>query len=227
MKRSVFALGLIGVAGIAGWGWAQNSGQSQSTEPSAGLAARSGAGPIVVVDLVRIFNECEQIKDLNESIRKKTEEVNQEAAQRKKVIDEKRDLLSAFQPGSSDHEGRRKDLVRLNVEANVWLKLAEEDMDNQKFVWTRIIYEKAVKAATDLAQQRGYLAVVQRVEFKPDEVEPNVQALRRMIQERTVIYNLPEIDITEAIIRRLDAEYKAAGGKRQLDPSSRQPQPKE
>jgi Skp family chaperone for outer membrane proteins len=220
MNRGFVAIVLFCTAAVLTWGLAQSTGQTSTTDAPAAPTARSGANPIAVLDLVRIFAECDQIKDLNEVIRRRSEATAAEAAQRKKVIDDKREQLTAFQPGSPDYSARRKDLMRLNVEANVWLKTSEDEVENQKFDWTRVIYEKAVKAATELAQQRGIGAVIQRVEFKPDEIESNVQALRRMIQERTVIYNAPELDITDDIIRRLNSEYKASGGKTQLTASS-------
>ena len=49
-----------------------------------------------------------------------------------------------------------KDLVRLNIDANVWLKVTEQQVDQEKFDWTRIIYEQAVQVASDIAKERGY-----------------------------------------------------------------------
>jgi Skp family chaperone for outer membrane proteins len=224
MNRGSTAIALFCITAVLAWGLAQSTGQTSTTDPpSASLSPRAAASSLAVLDLVRVFAECDQIKDLNELIRRKSESVAAEAAQRKKVIDDKREQLTAFQSGTPDYDARRKELMRLNIEANVWLKTSEDEVETQKFEWTRVIYEKAVKGATDLAQQRGIEAVIQRVEFKPDEIESNVQALRRMIQERTVIYNAPELDITDDVIRRLNAEYKAAGGKIQLIPTTSQP----
>ena len=176
----------------------------------------SGGHEVAVLDLVRIFNECAQITDLNQLIREKSDSFSKEAAQREKVIEDKQMELQAFKIGSADWEARRKDLVRLNIDANVWLKVTEQQVDQEKFDWTRIIYEQAIKVATDVAKERGYDAVLQRTEFKPQEIEPTVQNLRRVIQERAVLYNTPDIDITELVIRKMDADYKAAGGKKLL-----------
>jgi Skp family chaperone for outer membrane proteins len=220
MNRGSTAIVLFCIAAVLGWGLAQSTGQVKTTEAPSSASPRAAANSLAVLDLVRVFAECDQIKNLNEMIRRKSEEVAAEASQRKKVIEDKREQLTAFQSGTTDYDVRRKELMRLNIEANVWLKTSEDEVEGLKFEWTRIIYEKAVKAAGDLAEQRGIAAVIQRVEFKPDEIESNVQALRRMIQERTVIYNAPELDITDDVIRRLNVEYKTSGGKAQLIPSS-------
>ncbi len=187
------------------------------------VPVRSGSHPVAVIDLVRVFTECAQIQDLNEMMKVQTEEAAKEAQQRRKVIEDKQTELSAFRPGSQDFLTRRKDLVRLNIDANVWLKVTEQQMDQDKFDWTRIIYDNAVQASSEIAKERGYDVVLIRNDFRPDDIEQSVQALRRVIQERNVIWNASDIDITDMVIRRLDNSYKAGGGKKQLGQSSSTP----
>jgi len=186
-----------------------------TSQPATGTVA-TGGHFIAVLDLVRIFNECSQIQDLNQMIREKSEDFSKEATQRKKVIEDKQMELQAFKVGTPDWEARRKDLVRLNIEANVWLKVTEQQVEQEKFDWTRIIYEKAIQVATDTAKERGYDVVLQKTQFKPEDIEPTVQNLRRVIQDRTVIYNVSDIDLTELVIRRMDNDYRLAGGKKVL-----------
>lgn len=184
--------------------------------PDDAVAPRTGSHPVAVIDLVRIFSECAQIQDLNEIMKVQTEEAAKEAQQRRKVIEDKQTELSAFRPGSQDFITRRKDLVRMNIDANVWLKVTEQQMDQDKFDWTRVIYEQTMKVASEIARERGYDVVLLRNDFKPDDIEQSVQALRRFIQERQVLWNAADIDITDQVIRRLDAAYKQGGGKRLL-----------
>ncbi len=188
-----------------------------TTQPAVAPANSSPGGhDIAVLDLVRIFNDCTQIQDLNQLIREKSDDFAKEATQRKKVIEDKQMELQAFKIGSPDWEVRRKDLVRLNIDANVWLKVTEQQVDQEKFDWTRVIYEKAVQVASDIAKERGYDVVLQKTDFKPMDIEQTVQNLRRVIQERTVIYNVPDIDITDLVIRRMNSDYQLAGGKKVL-----------
>ncbi|HVP09999.1 MAG TPA: hypothetical protein VMV94_02305, partial [Phycisphaerae bacterium] len=115
MNRGLTATVLFCFAAVLAWGLAQSTGQTKTPETSASPGARAGEHSLAVLDLVRIFAECDQIKDLNDKIRRKSEAVAAEAAQRKKIIDDKREQLTAFQPGTTDYETRRKDLVRLNI----------------------------------------------------------------------------------------------------------------
>ncbi|MBN2559845.1 MAG: OmpH family outer membrane protein [Phycisphaerae bacterium] len=228
MNRSIAAVAVLSAAFLAAAGVAKSMGQPGSTT-AAPPATGNARHPVGVLNLVRVFNECDQIRDLNEQIKQKTDELAKEANQRREVIEQKQLELSAFQAGTPDYEARRNNLVRLNVEANVWFKMEEEELERQKFYWTRIIYEKAVDMAAELAKERSYDVVLQRTKFEPFEIEQTVQMLRRLIQDRTVLYNVPDVDITDTLIGRLNAAYKAGGGKKQLEmptqPPSFQPMP--
>lgn len=207
---------------VAAVGGAQSADQADPTAASPPPVA-DGRRLVAVLDLVRIFDECAQIKALNEIIQKKTEEITKEANQRREVIETKQfELKQAFRPGTQDYNVRRKELMQLNIDANVWFKLTEEEVEQDRFHWTRVIYEQAASAAAEVARERGFDVVLQRTEFRPLDpgVEQNVQVLRRMIQERQLVYHVPEVDITNTVIRRLDAAYQAAGGKKQLDPAT-------
>lgn len=210
MNRSFFLMIPLAIVGLVLAGASQGWGQ-----PSPGVLAGADHA-VATLDMVRIFSECAQIKALNEQIRRRTEEITKEAQMRREVIEGKQEELTAFLPGTADYEDRRRALMKLNVDANVWFKMEEEAIEQDRFHWTRVIYQQAASAAGKVAKERGYDVVLQRMDFKPFEIEQRVQTLRRMIQERIVVYNVPEVDITDLVVRRLDAAYQAAGGKKQL-----------
>lgn len=224
MNRNLAIVLAPAVIVLAIVGATRSAGQPTGATPAAS-AANDGRHSIAVLDLVQVFNECGQIKDLNEMIRRRTDDLDKEANQRRDVIQNKQQELSAFQPGKPDYETRRKDLMRLNVEANVWYKMQGDDVEREKFEWTRLIYEQAVAVAGEVAKEQGYGVVLQRVEFKPYEIEQTVQALRRVLHDRTVIYSAPEIDITDQVIRRMDAAYSVGGGKKQIAPPDQPARP--
>ncbi|MCB9857933.1 MAG: OmpH family outer membrane protein [Phycisphaerales bacterium] len=164
---------------------------------------------VAVLNLHRIFDETKQIMDLNQQIKQQEADFRAEAQRRKDVIETKQTELVAFRQGTTDYETRRKDLVRLNIESNVWLQTTEAELEQMKFDWTKHIYEKALEASRQVANERGYDAILQFKEYKPEMVDPNVQAMRRVIQERDVLFYRGEIDITDEVIRRMDQAYQA------------------
>jgi len=197
------------------------AGRSQAQPQGTPSPMSSGGTKIAVLDLVRVFNETAQIMDLNDKIRQKNEDYSKEASQRKKVMEDRQLELTAFKAGTPDYEARRKNLIRMNIEANVWLKVSEQEIDQMRFDWTKVVYEKAMKVAADVAKESNFDLVMQKTEWKPAEIEQSLQTLRRVIQDRTVIYNHPESDISDTVVQRMDREYKAAGGKSTLGTTSR------
>lgn len=189
---------------------------AQNTSAPAPQPSKDCCHVVGVLDLVRVFNEANQIQDLNDMMKEQAEQFAKEAEQRRKIIEDKQNHLQALRPGTQEHSDLRRDLLRLNIDANVWLKTSEAQVDQDKFEWTKVIYEKTVRISGEVSKERGYDVVLLRNTFKPDEIELNVNTLRRYLQDRTVIYNTPEVDVTDIVIRRLNEEYKAGGGKKQL-----------
>lgn len=207
MKHATFVWSALALAVLCAVGLAQGQGQPASdAAPAASTASPTRAG---VIDLIRIFNECQQILDLNDQIKKKTDDYGKEAAERRKRIEDKQTALNAFKPGTQDYEARRTELVRANIDANVWLKVAEQEIEQDRYTWTIKVYEKACDTAAAVAKERGMDLVLQRTAFRPDEIqEQSVQAIRRIIQDRVVVYNSNDLDITEAVIARMNADYR-------------------
>lgn len=210
---------VVSVAALIGAGtWA--SRLIGEPTPAGGGASPGSNSTVGVVDFVRIFNESDQIRDLNELIRKQEVEVQTEAKQRQEVIENKQIELAAFKPGTPDYQSRRKELIRLGTEANIWLKVAEQDLESQKFDWTRMIYEKAVEIVGVLSKERGYSVVLQYKAFTPDDTDQTLATIKRMIQDRGVVYADKNADVTDEVLRRLNEFYRSTGGKKQLSPST-------
>ncbi len=221
MTRRHFTIAALAIL-IGGATWvAQTLGQTDPAVVEPAATTTQSPCCVGIVDFVRIFNESEQIKDLNDLIRKQEVEVQTEAKQRQEVIENKTIELGAFRPGSPDYQSRRKDLIRLGTEANVWLKVAEQDLESQKFDWTRMIYEKSNEIVAAISKERGFSVVLQYKAFSPDDSDQTLATIKRMIQDRTVVYKDESVDITADVLKRLNDAYRAGGGKKQLNtPSS-------
>ena len=188
---------------------ARSAGQSDNGSPSAASKYGSRAA---VLDIVRIFEECVRIKDLNEEMRKNMEDFRTEVNQRREAIADQKLRLGAYRVGTEEYEKQRRELLRMNIELRNWAEITESDLERQRFDWTRIIYEQAAGASERIARDRGYDLVMLRTAFKPDDIaEQSVQGLRLAIQQRNVVFHAPGIDITDAVLERMDSEYKTAG----------------
>lgn len=179
-------------------------------QPSA--AAPAGASKTAVLDVVRIFNECLEIKDLNEKMRRAREDFTLEVKRRQEAITAKQRELSAYKAGTPKYEDLRRELVRMNIEYRAWGEVTESDLERQRFDWTRVVYEKTITASERVSLAEGYDVVLQWSAFRPEEMpEQSVQGLRLAIHQRSVVYHDPRVDITGKVIQQMDDQYRAAG----------------
>ncbi len=182
------------------------------------------AGPVGVVDVIRVFDECDQIKDLNQVLRESNEGFQKEAEARKKVLAQKETELAAFAPDSPDYGPRRREFTRLSIEFNVWMQQTRAELARDHFNWTRVVYDECCKAVAEVARERGMSAVLQKRPFKPEAIEDeDLDKVRQMIHTRIVVWNEESLDITETVINRMNARYRERGGKNKLKPSASTP----
>lgn len=208
MSKSRIGMTIAAAAVLTAWG---------ATRLGAQTGSAAGAGGIAVVDVVRIFDECAQIKDLNTLLKDRQAVNNKEAEAKQKALAEKETELAAFDPTSADYATRRKELTRLQIEFSAWAQVTREDMKRDHFNWTRIVYEESVVALGEISKERGLSLVLQKREFKPDViVDLDVEKLRQMIHGRGVVWANESMDITQAVIDRMDAKYKERGGRAKL-----------
>ena len=168
----------------------------------------SSSGGTATISFLRVFNEAAQIQDLNVQIRQREQAFQAEAKQRQESIQVKQEMMAAFTAGSADYEARRKELMKMNIEANTWFQVTEAGIEEMKHDWTKLIYEQALEIIDKIAKERNYDAVLQ-YKALPPATERTVQGIRRVIQERDVVYAKPSLDITEEVIRRLNQAYRA------------------
>lgn len=208
MNQRKLLIPVVALLGVCVWVGATSMAQSGGGGSAAGF---------VVVDVVRVFDDCDQIKDLNDLFKRANENFQKEGEARKKTLAQKEAELNAFSPDSPDYAPRRKEFARLTIEANVWLETTRADLRRDFFNWTRVVYEECLKSVEEVARQRGSTLVLQRRPFKPETInDENLDNLRQMIHSRAVVHSDESIDITESVIRSMNQRYKERGGRAKL-----------
>jgi Skp family chaperone for outer membrane proteins len=180
------------------------------------------AAQVGVVDVVRVFDECDQIRDLNQILKEANEAYQKEAEVRKKVLAQRETELAAFAPDSPDYPPRRREFTRMSIEYNVWLQQSRAELARDHFNWTRVVYEECCKVVSEVARERGMTLVLQKRDFKPDLFsEDDVDRIRQVIHGRNVVWFDASLDITDAVIKKMNQRYKERGGRAKLKPGER------
>ena len=204
-KQVVIAAGLALVAGLTAVISdlrAQAPGQAAST--------------VAVIDIVKVFNEYRQTLDLNEEFDKRRREVQAEVDGRDVAIETKAKELEAFHPDSADYSQRRRDLLRLRVDRENYMRLAEMEVRDLFRIWTERTYEQICQTTAQVAKEQGFEIVMAREDL--EENLPDANALKQQIRLRKVIYYDERMDITDQVLSRLNRDYEQKGKKPELGP---------
>ncbi|UCG33448.1 MAG: OmpH family outer membrane protein [Phycisphaerales bacterium] len=176
----------------------------------------SAGGPIAVIDVVKVFNEFRQTQDLNEEFDKRRRQVQEELDARDVTLETKAGELEAFHPDSADYNKRRRELLRLRIDRENYMRFAEIEVRELFRDWTKRTYEQICQTAAEVARERGFEVVLAREEL--EEGLPDAAALKQQIRSRKVIFFNQESDITDQVLDRLNRSYEQKAKRPELAP---------
>jgi len=173
----------------------------------AGQTPSPTATRVAVVDLVRLFNEYERTKQLNEDLAKKQDKFKADRQQKVDQIDVLRAQLENFQPGSKDYKDRQEQLMKQSIELEVFTKVTAEQLKQEFRQLTEEVYNELVDQVGKLAKQMGYDLVLHQdaVEIKQAD---DFSTMLSKIKQRKVIYCANSIDITDHVIAAVNNDYR-------------------
>ncbi|MEQ9454906.1 MAG: OmpH family outer membrane protein [Phycisphaeraceae bacterium] len=170
------------------------------------LAARPTS--VAVVDLQRVFAASDMRSQLEASINQKREAVQEQAEQRRQSLTALRNELDLFEPGSANHRQRIEQIQEANYEAENWLKWEQGKLQFEGARLIKSLYADAVDAIEDVAMQNGIDVVLFRDNDLQERFETPQQATAQ-VQLRKIIWASDDVDITDAVINRMNLNFKA------------------
>jgi Skp family chaperone for outer membrane proteins len=197
LTRRRFALLVLGVVALA--------------LPSRPVAAQD-VPKIATVNLVRVFGEMQETKDLQQKMDAERKSLEDEKANREKQLNEIKQQRTLFTEGSEDFNKKNKELIDKMVSLKAWQELVNYDQLRQRKAQFKGLFDKIEQVTKEIAEQRKIDIVL--VEHRPDwpsgEImeQLNLEQVRGVINQRTVIYNNGKFDITADVVTALDKKYK-------------------
>lgn len=186
-----------------------------SAGPAQPGSQRSYSPNIAVVNLAALFDQYQMTRDLEQMFDEKRQIVTTEAEKRRDHLNVLRNGLERFKPGTSDYRGREEELVRAEIEYQVWLEMQERLLKEQHKNWLQIIYRDTQEAVASLAAERGIDLVLTYDVLEEDA--PDSVAFKQQILLKKVIYASSRVDLTEAVLQAVNAEYQKRGGAAALE----------
>jgi Skp family chaperone for outer membrane proteins len=171
---------------------------------------------VAVIDVIRIFNECQRQKDLEAELKTLQESLDAESRTRKLKIDQTQAELNRLDPSDPAYTRKMEELMEMQIQYKNWFDFMQAKLTREVSVWSWRIYRETSDICATVAKQNGIDLVLYRDEFPPVSADPD--ETRGRIRSRMVVYNSPEINITQAVLEQLDAQYRAQPAQPMIKP---------
>ncbi len=162
---------------------------------------------MAVVNVEELFARYKRPAALEKQIRERQQEIIKEAEGRRAALEQQRQALQAFKPGTPDYQEKRVALRREEIEFQVWRTLADEEIKQRHKDSFRSIYDDVRRGVAKVAKQKGLQIVLTYDTLAEDA--PDSQALRQQILLQKVVYWEPQLDITEEVLKVINDEFDA------------------
>jgi Skp family chaperone for outer membrane proteins len=154
----------------------------------------------------------QETKDLQQKMDAERKNLEDEKARREKELNELKQQRTLFQEGSEDFNKKNKELIDKTVQLRAWQELVNYDQLRQRKAQFKTLFEKIEQVTKEIAEQRkiDIVMVEHRPDFPSAEImeQLNLEQVRGVINQRTVIYNNLKFDITADVVNALDKKYK-------------------
>ena len=181
-----------------------------------GVRAWGGEPTVAVVNVAVVSEQYHKTGDLEAQFDTLRDQLNKEhEALRDRAERTARSLQEEFKPGTEDYNARRKQLAMLHAEIEYFVESSGKQVEGGLAKSLSTIFHDIHAIVQKLAEEKG-VDVVLAVDKLPDEMPGSPNAVRQQIMLQKVLYWNPRIDMTAEVISRLNAQYKAAGGKSSL-----------
>lgn len=191
------AVAVVGMALLSySWGQAQPPTTTVVAQPT----------KIAVVDVVKVFDNYQRIRDFDTDTRRLTTDIQAKDEVLAKKAESLEKQLNDLSPSSKAAEGLLEQLMQLNIERQTQMKLHEAKTTRDRYRLSEDVYQEILKAATALANERGFDMVLCNDAFTAGAKVD----VYRQIERKKVLFVRDNMDLTDEILARLNKAYNPA-----------------
>jgi Skp family chaperone for outer membrane proteins len=172
-----------------------------------GTAGGGSATRVAVCNIANVLGDYQRAKDLSNDLKEQRDEIEAENKQRVKKAEELQTQLEGYKSGSPKYDETLQAIQRHEIDRRVWLQMKQQEMLRTHRRLLEDMYNDIHTAVSDVAKEKGFDIVLQS---QPGELQQakDVEQLITQIDRQKVLYNIPGIDITAAVLLRVNEAYQ-------------------
>jgi Skp family chaperone for outer membrane proteins len=174
-------------------------------------AVASAQSKVAVANPVRIFSELDETKDLKQKLENERRTLAATEKDKQEKIQSLESQRNALKPDAPQWADKNREWQNAVIEYQVWSQVVQADFQRSQKTQMRVLFGKIEDGVRAVATSRGYDIVIsdQRPEFPENLDQINLDQLRQLINQRNVLFNKPEVDITAEVIAQMNQKYKS------------------
>jgi Skp family chaperone for outer membrane proteins len=165
-----------------------------------------------VANPVKILNELAETKDVNKAMEGEQATFKQQATDRDSKLKDLKAQRDQLKPDAPQWADLNKQLVQQQAEAQAWAQQTQMELQRKFRDQAKRMHEKISVALNDVAKAKGIDLVLadQKPEVSDAQMEQmNPQQVMGVLFGRNILFANTTLDLTQEVIAKLDAAYKA------------------
>lgn len=179
-------------------------------------AAPPGQLNIAIANLLNIANNIKEFQDLNQQTDLDAKSYQSTLQDKKNSLDALQQSLNYLKPDSEQYTEQSQKFLDAEIQVKAWDEETKLELARRYKIRLKTLFQEIEDAVAQVAQKDGYNLVLcdQRLQIPDDMDNIDVNTLKNLILQRTVLYSDQSRSIDGEVITLLDANYanKAAGG---------------
>lgn len=170
---------------------------------------------IAIANPSRIFGEIQETKDLNVKMRAQGESLASQEKDKRDELKSLQDARDQLKPDTPQYTTQNDKLLKAAIEFDSWGKIQKAEFERKKKVHMKAVFDKVRAAVAEVAKARGIdLVITDEQPVVPDNLSQITEAeLGQRLNQQSILYSDPKLDISDDVIALMDKEYKSAGAK--------------
>ncbi len=172
-------------------------------------AQSAGAGNIrvAVCDLPEVFTNALRMEDNKAWLRTHADKMQRIKTEQEREIEKLQAMFEEIAPDTPEYEAHSLKVLQAQNDLQARMQYESAVAQRERFRQTKTAYDEILETVRQVARSEGFDLVLAREGEKIDA--QNARDLVAMIAGRKVIYHNNKVDITEKVLTKLNADYKA------------------
>ena len=163
---------------------------------------------IGVVNVATVSEKYARTKELEGQFDALRKSLGQQRDALKEKIDRaKAGLQEELKPGTAEYQSRRKEIAMMEAELQWFVESEGQKVERGLAEALRSIYDDIHVCVKEIADENG-IQIVLAADTVPAEAPDTPSQARQTILLQKVLYWKPDVDLTEAVLARLNQRHK-------------------